>query len=149
MGVGADFSLSDTFPADVHARIEINAFVMDREALRAAYRRCAIVIAPSQYESFGLAAAEAMACGCALVASRTGFAAGLRDGIEACLLPTPSSPHLYACVKSLMENTRTRIAVAAGGYQRVQQLRWGVAADTLASHYSGWLAELRGSRQVQ
>lgn len=144
IGVGHTFRLADHFPADVHAQIEVLPFVSDKTQLQTAYAECAISIVPSIYESFGLTIAETMACGCAVVASRTGFAAQLRDGVEACLLAEPSAPHLYTQVKRLLEDPQLRDAVATAGHRRVQQLRWSGAVEKLSTALETWLAERRG-----
>lgn len=144
IGVGHTFRLEDHFPAEVHAQIEVLPFVSDKAQLQAAYAECAISIVPSVYESFGLTIAEAMACGCAVVTSRTGFAAQLRDGVEACLLPEPSAPHLYTQVKRLLEDPQLCESVATAGHRRVQQLRWSGAVDQLSTAFEMWLAERRG-----
>lgn len=142
IGVGSEFRTAEHFSESVRDRVEVLPFVTDKDTLRNAYRECAIFIAPSAYESFGLTIAEAMACGCAVVASRTGFAASLQHGIEACLLDAPASPHLYTQVKTLLVDVERREQIAAAGYRRVQRLRWTGAVDTLATAYEGWLAEL-------
>jgi glycosyltransferase involved in cell wall biosynthesis len=146
IGVGSAFRAAEHFPQDVVPRIEVLPFIDDKEQLRAAYSDCAICIVPSAYESFGLTIAEAMACGCAVVATRTGFAAGLRDGVEACLLPQPRTPHLYTQVRALLDAPERRARIAAAGHARVQRLRWKNAVDTLAAAYESWLAERRGFR---
>ncbi|MGH9363607.1 MAG: glycosyltransferase family 4 protein, partial [Thermoanaerobaculia bacterium] len=75
-GVGDSFEAARHFPADVLPQIEVAPFAERSNGLRTLYQRFAIAIAPSVYESFGLVAAEEMACGCALVAAPVGFAAG-------------------------------------------------------------------------
>ena len=104
IGVGRGFALDAHFPPALHERVEVLPFVADREQLRRAYADCAIAVMPSVYESFGLVAAEAMACGCALVATRTGFAATLEEGREARLLDAPRSPALYDSVCALLRD---------------------------------------------
>jgi glycosyltransferase involved in cell wall biosynthesis len=141
IGVGSAFRTVEHFPDDVRSRIEVVPFLSDKETLRSAYRECAVVIAPSVYESFGMTIAEGMACGCALVANRTGFAAGLRNGVEARLLPAPSSPHLYALVRELLLDPVRRKEIAAAGYEHVQRLKWDVAVDRLATAYQSWRNE--------
>jgi glycosyltransferase involved in cell wall biosynthesis len=149
VGVGKTLRPEDHFPADVLGQIEVLPFVSDKEQLRAVYSECAISIAPSAFESFGMTVSEAMACGCAVVASRTGFAAGLRDGVEACLLTKPLSPDLYTQVKRLLENPQLRDAVAMAGHARAQRLKWSAAVERLSTAYEMWLAELRGkAKQV-
>lgn len=140
IGVGEAFRVEEHFPADVLRQIEVVPFISDKDRLRAAYAECAVAIVPSAYESFGLTIAEAMACGCAVVASRTGFAAGLRDDVEICLLPEPASPHLFTMVKTLLDDPEKRKRVAAAGRSHVQRLRWTNAVDTLSTAYETWLA---------
>jgi glycosyltransferase involved in cell wall biosynthesis len=144
VGVGAGWRVTEHFPAHLHGRIEVVPFLVDRTELRAAYSSAAIAVVPSVYESFGLAAAEAMACGCAVVASRTGFAAGLRDGVEARLFHPPGAPQLEAALRDLLADEARRRAIAHGGYQRVQSLRWEPATDALEQAYRRWLHSRRG-----
>jgi glycosyltransferase involved in cell wall biosynthesis len=61
-----------------------------------------ILVLPSLTESFGVALAEAMDCGCATVASRVGFGAALKDGREALVIEKSESPYLYEAVKRLI-----------------------------------------------
>jgi glycosyltransferase involved in cell wall biosynthesis len=143
VGVGEGFRAGDHFPADVLPRIEVVPFAERGTRLRALYQSFAAVLQPSVYESFGLAGAEAMACGAALVAARTGFAAGLHDGKEAMLLPEPTPQALRDALEVLIRDKDLRRTVARGGYRRVQTLRWDGAIDTVEAAYHGWLAELR------
>ncbi len=143
VGVGDRFDPAEWFPADVLPRIEVVPFADRRDGLRALYRRFSIAILPSVYESFGLAAAEAMACGCALVASPVGFAAALRHEEEAVLLDGSASPALYRALRRLALDEPLRRSVAAAGRRRVQPLRWTDAVARLAAVYQSWLAELR------
>jgi glycosyltransferase involved in cell wall biosynthesis len=142
-GVGERFDPARHFPPDVLPRIEVVPF-LERSELRSLYQRLAIAILPSHYESFGLVAAEAMACGCALVASRVGFAASLRDGDEAVLLAETAHPALYHAVRRLILNEPLRRAVATAGRRRVQGLQWPSATARLEASYQQWLAERRG-----
>lgn len=147
IGVGAEFRKESHFPSVVCPQIEVIPFVEDKKALQQIYQSLTILILPSLYESFGLVAAEAMACGCALVASRVGFAASLKPSEEAMILPEVTSPHLYDGVRSLLLNESLRLQVAQAGYQRVQSLRWSWAVEQLESAYLGWLKELRQRKQ--
>lgn len=135
VGVGSDFRPEEYFPAAVCGRIAVTGFVSDKNELRAIYGSWAIAVMPSIYESFGLVAAEAMACGCALVANRTGFAAELREGEHALLLAEPQPPHLYAAVMRLVKEASLRREIAAKGWLRVQGLRWSENISKLEAFY--------------
>ena len=144
VGVGSDFRPAEHFPDDVLPRITVIPHADRETELRRLYQGFAISILPSIYESFGLTGAEAMACGCALVASPVGFAAALRHGEEAFLLGDPGSPDLSASLKTLIEDAELRRRIAHGGYLRVQSLRWDGAIGELEAAYQTWLGELRG-----
>lgn len=141
--VGAEpAAIAPHFPADVRARIEFVAPVRDKARLRTLYGSSAVTLLPSAYESFGLVAAEAAACGCALVASPVGFAAALRDGEEALLVPTRSVTAWTATVSRVLADDALRRRVAAAGRTRAQTLRWAAAVDSLEAFY-GRLLETR------
>ena len=144
VGVGRDFRAAEHFPEDVLSRISVIPHADRETELRRLYQSFAIAILPSIYESFGLTAAEAMACGCALAASPVGFAAGLRHGEEALLLSTPASPHLYQTLRALIEDGEMRQRIARAAYRRVQSLRWDGAVIELETAYLAWLGEIRG-----
>jgi glycosyltransferase involved in cell wall biosynthesis len=141
IGVGKGFRPEAYFSADICERVEVFPFIADKADLRAAYLECAIAIAPSAYESFGLSAAEAMACGCALVASRTGFAASLKDRVEACLLVELSASTLCEQIQNLLLDETRRKAIASAGHGRVQCLRPTDAVQRLATSYQRWATE--------
>jgi len=144
VGVGEGFRAAACFPADVLPRITVVPFAERGTTLRALYQSFAVLLLPSVYESFGLAAAEAMACGAALAATRVGFAAALRDGEEAMLLPEASPEALRKTLETLLGDEALRQSVARAGYRRVQALRWDGAVASVEAAYLGWLGELRG-----
>lgn len=147
IGVGADFRVADWFPPEVCSRVDVIPFVEEKVQLRKIYESLAIVIVPSLFESFGLVTAEAMACGCAVVATRTGFAASLHHREEAMLMDEPTSPALYENVRALLTNNDLRMNIAQRGYARVQNLRWPSAIEALERVYLGWLEEFRSTRR--
>jgi glycosyltransferase involved in cell wall biosynthesis len=146
VGVGRLFAKQDHFPADVLDRIDIVPFVESKDELREQYRSMAILIVPSVYESFGLVTAEGMACGCAVVAGKTGFADSLRHKEEAFLLDETSHTGLYDALTTLLTEEPTRRRIAHAGYERVQRLRWPEAIDRLEELYKNWLSEFRHNR---
>lgn len=142
IGVGDSFCKEDYFPSTMCSQIEV-ILVEDKQELRNIYQSLSILVLPSIYESFGLVIAEAMGCGCAVVASKTGFAATLKDREEAIIIKEPISPYLYRGVKELLLNEPLRLQIAQGGYQRVQYLRWKLAIERLENTYLTWLEEFR------
>jgi len=144
VGVGDRFRAAEHFPGDLLPRIEVIPYAERETALRALYQTFSIFLLPSVYESFGLTAAEAMACGCALVATPVGFAAGLRQGEEAMLL-SATEPSLVEPVLALARDPGLRQRIARGGHRRVQTLGWDGAITTAETAYATWLAELRGN----
>jgi glycosyltransferase involved in cell wall biosynthesis len=145
IGVGHNFVTAACFPVELCDRIEVIPFLETKSDLRRAYESLSILLMPSVYESFGLAAAEAMACGCALVAARTGFAASLEDRESAMLMEAPESPHLFECTRALLLDDELRIRVAQQGYARVQSLRWEEAANALEATYQSWIGAAAGA----
>lgn len=129
-------------PEDVAPRV---AFVpsVPRERLREEFRQMAILAMPSAYESFGLVAAEAMACGCALAASPTGFAADLISGKEAWLIERRTAAAWAEGLARLMADELRRCEIARAGCARVQELCWPEAVDRLEAFYARLLAARR------
>ena len=146
VGVGPGVRVADYFPESIATRVDVVPHT-DREGdLKRIYLGSRIAIQSSVYESFGLAAAEAMSCGCALVASRVGFAASLVDGQEALLFRSTGNPSLAECLMTLAGNEQLRRHIAANGHGRVQNLRWSSAAERLERAYLSWIEEHRHSQ---
>lgn len=148
IGVGKDFQKEKYFPPAVCSQIEVIPFVSQKQELRSLYESISILILPSIYESFGLVVTEAMACGCAVVATKTGFAASLIDREQVLCMAEPSSPFLFDCIKELLNDEPLRLKIAKAGYQRVQTLKWENAVDKLESTYQEWLNEFREKKRL-
>lgn len=101
---------------------------LPRSRLPEWYEGCSIFLLPSVYESLGLVAAEAMACGCAVIGSPgSAFAASLRHGDEVFLLNSTESPRLSEALVALAQDDALRAHIARGGYRQAQRLsraRW-------------------------
>jgi glycosyltransferase involved in cell wall biosynthesis len=143
MGTGASFDRRKYFPESVDSKIEIIPYIEKKSELRSLYQRMSIFVFPSVIESFGLALAEAMACGCAVVATSVGFAAGLKDREEALLLERSESPVLYRAVRELIQNQDLRQRLSVNGRNRVQNLRWSDAIGKLNAIYLEWASRLQ------
>lgn len=129
-------------PSFDQVRSQVNCLgKVPRAALRDWYASISVLILPSIYESFGLVAAEAMASGCAVIATRTtGFAGSLVHGKEVFLMDSEGSPSLYAALTNLSLDEEQRKRIATGGYHRVQQLDWKRAIDDIEAVYKHLLA---------
>ena len=143
LGTGPEAGVQSSFPPDIRSRVEVMAMIKDKETLAQQYERMEIFVLPSWIESFGIALAEAMACGCAPVTTPVGFGASLEDGQDALLLEKAESPLLYEAVKRLILNPGLRSEIAGKARQRVQELRWENAVLSLSNIYGTWLTEHR------
>src|SRR5438270_9026993 len=138
VGVGPAFDKRHHFGEDVCPQVNVVPHVENKAELRELYAKMSIFVLPSVIESFGIALAEAMACGCAVVATKVGFAAGLKDREEALLLEASESPNLYAAVRELVLNPQLRLQLAVQAPKSVQHLRWKSAVEKLSNTYIQW-----------
>ena len=106
------------------------------EKVRDRYRRAAVVVCPSRRDGFPVACAEAMAHGCAVVATAVG---GLPDMIvdgESGLLVPPRDPRaLRAAVDRLLADPELRRRLGDAARERISALAgWDTGVDaTLAA----------------
>ncbi len=128
----------DDFPPELHARIVVHPRRTIPE-LVATLARARVFFFPSEYEGFGLALAEAMACGCAAVTTPTGFGAELRDGEEVLLCPFGAAGEMRAAVERLLDDRALCARIAETGWRRARSLRWETSVRTLESTYRRWL----------
>jgi D-inositol-3-phosphate glycosyltransferase len=121
---------------------------VEQSELPAYYQAANATVMPSSYESFGLVAAESMACGTPVVASRVG---GLRtlvdDGASGFLIPW-RHPRLFADKLELLLTT-PELERRLGRYaaERMQSLSWGQTAERLLDLYQEVLATHRPALQ--
>lgn len=103
-----------------------------RHELAALYNTLSVFLHTSITEGWGLTCAEAMACGCALVASDSG---GVRDYAvdgQTALLVQPRDPTALAtALVRLARDDQFRVRLAAQGYDKIQTFTWERAADRL------------------
>lgn len=94
------------------------------------YSAADVVVMPSHYESFGMVALEAMACGTPVVASRVG---GLMftviDGITGLHVRSGDPEELAEKLRLLMENPRLRRRLGEQAWHVAQQYAWPRIAD--------------------
>lgn len=98
--------------------------------LRQVYNQSKIYLCPSIKEGFGLTGAEAMACGCAYVASDYGGVHEYAtDGRSVLLSPPKDVEGLVEHITYLFEHDDERIKLAQQGYEDIQALDWNRSVD--------------------
>jgi D-inositol-3-phosphate glycosyltransferase len=115
---------------------------VDQKMLPAFYSAADVCVQPSFYESFGMVAIEAMACGLPVVASRAGgLPFSIRDG-ETGLLVVPGDPSALAgAISALLANPDLRLRMGEAGHQRAHRYRWRHVANEVSAVYEELLAE--------
>jgi D-inositol-3-phosphate glycosyltransferase len=128
----------------------------DQDLLPYYYSAAEVVVMPSHYESFGMVALEAMACGTPVIASRVG---GLRfsvvHGYTGLHVPVRDADALAAAILKLFKNDALRWELSANSRKVAQNFGWPVITKQIVHLFreamaSGQgqpaLAELTGTR---
>lgn len=100
------------------------------------YGAADVVAVPSRYESFGLVAIEAMACGTPVVASRVG---GLRftieEGANGLLVPHDDAASLAAAIRRVLTDDRLRARMSTGARETARRFAWPAVASQICHVY--------------
>ncbi len=100
------------------------------------YRAADVVAVPSFYESFGLVAVEAMACGTPVVASRAGgLAFTVDDGRTGYLVPHNDPDALAARLRTVLTDSDVRDALGEQATIAAQRFGWPVIASRVVHVY--------------
>jgi glycosyltransferase involved in cell wall biosynthesis len=118
----------------LESHVRCLGFVDDRE-LTALYRSCLGFIYPSRYEGFGLPVIEAMACGAAVIASRT---TSLPEvvGDAGFLIDIQSGEGCYAAMATLASDRVRREELRAAARERAATFSWAGAARRVREVYA-------------
>ena len=103
------------------------------------YNSCRVFLHPSHLEGWGLPAAEAMACGCALVSTANeGVYEFAIDGENALIAPIKAPQQLAQKLIEILNNDELRVRLAEAGWKRIQCFSWDRAVElferTLTEH---------------
>lgn len=94
------------------------------------YSASEVVILPSQYESFGIIALEAMACGTPVITTDVTGISGIFDKKHESLITSASNPILLATkIKNLLVNEKRHEKLSREVFEKVQDLSWKNVAD--------------------
>jgi D-inositol-3-phosphate glycosyltransferase len=100
------------------------------------YSAADVFVLPSHYESFGLAALEAMACGIPIVVSRVGgLKTFVRDGETGYLIPWRCPEPFAQRLDMLLANPGLREAMGKVARAKALSMGWGEVADRLQEYY--------------
>ena len=101
-----------------------------QETLHLYYSAAEVVIMPSHYESFGMVALEAMACGTPVIASEIGGLAYLiQDGVTGFHVPDRDPKELAQAICLLLKNDELREEMSAAAVYHAKQYAWPQVAS--------------------
>jgi D-inositol-3-phosphate glycosyltransferase len=137
-------------PSSPHAarlRTRVAALGLDRRVrflgaqpqrrLRYFYAAADATVMPSYYESFGMVALEAMACGSPVVASRVGgLTTTVKDGITGYLVPEGDAVALGERLELLLHDPATRARLGREATRWAADHRWPCVAEAVCRLYS-------------
>ncbi len=118
-----------------------------KEELVRLYCRSQVLVSPSLYEGFGLPAAEAMACGTAVVATSAGaFPEVVADGVTGELVPPADPDALAEAIRLLLEDPEKCRRMGEAGRRRVmQRFTWRETTLRTLALYQEVIAASQGS----
>jgi D-inositol-3-phosphate glycosyltransferase len=104
------------------------------------YSAAEVVVVPSHYESFGLVALEAMACGTPVVASETGGLAFLvRDAETGFHVPTADPEAMAERLRQLLRDDLLRKRLGRQAAEYAKRYAWPLMAEQIIDLYQGVL----------
>jgi glycosyltransferase involved in cell wall biosynthesis len=109
--------------------IEVTGYV-SRERLRDLYRHARLFVYPSRGEGFGIPPLEAMACGAAVIATRTGAIPEYGEG-AALLIEPGDRTALAGAIARLLGDEALRSELAGRAPERARLWRWDRSASLM------------------
>lgn len=114
--------------------------VRDQDKLPYYYSAAEVVVMPSHYESFGMVALEAMACGTPVIASEVGGLAYLvRDGETGFTIPDQEPETLCEKISWLLNDRELRDTMSRRAVEYAQDYAWEKIAMQIVEVYEGLL----------
>jgi glycosyltransferase involved in cell wall biosynthesis len=105
---------------------------LSQSALPEFYNECSVFVLPSDHEGWGLPAAEAMACGAALITTANGgtddFAS---NGVNALVVPRRQPDAIAEAIEMLINDRELRLSLVGRALQTSQEMALTNAASTL------------------
>jgi len=115
-----------------------------QDALPLYYSAAEVCVMPSLYESFGMVALEAMACGTPVIASRVGgLTYTVRDGETGFLVPERDPKALAARLEELLTDEGLRRRMGERAVEVAAGYSWSVVAEAIEALYGELVAAHR------
>jgi D-inositol-3-phosphate glycosyltransferase len=106
------------------------------------YSAAEVLVMPSHYESFGMVALEAMACGTPVIASQVGGLAFLvQDGVTGYHVPGGDSDALCEKLTLLLGNRENRQAMGLQAAEEAKAYSWDKVAEQIVDVYKSLVPE--------
>ncbi len=100
------------------------------------YSAAEMVVVPSHYESFGMVALEAMACGVPVIASNVGgLAFSVQDGRTGYLVPSGDAAAMAERIRQLLKDPDLRRRLGKQAIDRARRYGWPTIADQIVAIY--------------
>ena len=107
-----------------------------QDTLAQYYSAAEVVVVPSQYESFGLVALEAMACGTPVIASRVGgLLHTVEDNVTGLLVPAGDPDALADKLRQVLLDADLRAKLGANARERALTYTWPNVAKRITEVY--------------
>lgn len=107
-----------------------------QDVLPTYYSAADVVVMPSHYESFGMVAAEAMACGTPVITTNVAGISSLIDEKHELLITSVNNPLLLATqIELLLTDTAKRAQISRNVLRKVKDLNWRTIASQIVSVY--------------
>jgi glycosyltransferase involved in cell wall biosynthesis len=104
------------------------------ERLSTFYNQCAIFVLPSHYEGWGLPAAEAMACGAAVITTNCGGTSDFAEHEGNALVVEPGDVDaLGGAILRLLDDTELRCRIASAGSAGLAGMSWESMATAMGA----------------
>ena len=130
---------------DLRERLGIDEMVTflgsrDQDRLQHYYSAAEVLVMPSHYESFGMVALEAMACGTPVIASEVGGLAYLvQNGVTGFHVPDREPEELAGRLSLLLDNPALREEMSQAALERAHQYNWPKVTDQIIEAYQSLL----------
>lgn len=123
---------------------------VDHRLLVVYYSAADVCVIPSHYESFGLVAAEALACGTPVIASKVGgLPTIIQDGFNGLLVPWRCPQAFADKIAEVLTNEHLGSQLRRHARQSVLHLSWGNTADQVVTLYQSVLSGRARTRECR